>query len=323
MLALTRLLPLAAATVAAVFPVQSRAETITVTHWGSAFYGAPYAVAMEKGFFKKYGVDITGILTSQGGGTSVRNTMAGDLPFGEVALAAAVEAINNGVPLRIIGSGAQSIADILWTAKKGSPLHSIEDLVGKKVAFTAPGSVTNMLILMSLKKKGIDPKTIQLVPAGGIGANVSAVLNNAVNSGMCGEPVWSENEDKLQPVFWPKDILSPNMMQTVAVTTTEYEKEGAAKLRGILAGRRDGVRYIEDHPDEAADITAKAFNGDSALYRRVFARYVVIHYWSEGKFDYDGMNLMVEGLQIVGKQKGPVDWSKMVDSSFLPSDLQN
>ena len=323
MLALTRLLPLAAATVAAVFPVQSRAETITVTHWGSAFYGAPYAVAMEKGFFKKYGVDITGILTSQGGGTSVRNTMAGDLPFGEVALAAAVEAINNGVPLRIIGSGAQSIADILWTAKKGSPLHSIEDLVGKKVAFTAPGSVTNMLILMSLKKKGIDPKTVQLVPAGGIGANVSAVLNNAVDSGMCGEPVWSENEDKLQPVFWPKDILSPNMMQTVAVTTTEYEKEGAAKLRGILAGRRDGVRYIEDHPDEAADITAKAFNGDSALYRRVFARYVVIHYWSEGKFDYDGMNLMVEGLQIVGKQKGPVDWSKMVDSSFLPSDLQN
>jgi hypothetical protein len=35
------------------------------------------------------------------------------------------------------------------------------------------------------------------------------------------------------------------------------------------------------------------------------------------------MNLMVEGLQIVGKQKGPVDWSKMIDSSLLPSDLQN
>ena len=62
---------------------------------------------------------------------------------------------------------------------------------------------------------------------------------------------------------------------------------------------------------------------DPALYRRVFKRYVAIHYWSEGKFDYDSMNLMVEGLQIVGKQKGPVDWSKIVDSSFLPSGLQN
>jgi len=320
---LTRLLSFGAMTAVAAFATQSRAETITVTHWGSAFYGAPYAVAMEKGFFKNHGVDITGVLTSQGGGTSVRNTLAGDLPFGEVALPAAIEAINNGVPLRIIGAGSQSIADILWMAKKGSPLHSIEDLVGKKVAFTSPGSVTNMLILMSMKKKGMAPSAMKLVPAGGIGANVSAVLNNAVDSGMSGEPVWSENEDKLQPVFWPKDLLSPNMMQTVSVTTADYEKEGATKLRAIIAGRQDGVRYIEAHPDEAADITAKAFNGDPALYRRVFKRYVAIHYWSEGKFDYDSMNLMVEGLQIVGKQKGPVDWSKIVDSSFLPSGLQN
>ena len=54
---------------AAAVAVSARAETITVTHWGSAFYGAPYAVAMEKGFFKKRGLDITGILTSAGGGT--------------------------------------------------------------------------------------------------------------------------------------------------------------------------------------------------------------------------------------------------------------
>jgi len=94
-----------AAIAVAAIPMQSRAEMITVTHWGSAFYGAPYAVALEKGFFKKYDVDITGVLTSQGGGTSVRNTLAGDLPYGEVALAAAVEAINNGVPLRISGPG--------------------------------------------------------------------------------------------------------------------------------------------------------------------------------------------------------------------------
>ena len=175
---LMRMLPLAAAMTVAIFPLQLRAETITVTHWGSAFYGAPYAVAMEKGFFKKYGVDVTGVLTSQGGGTSVRNTLAGDLPYGEVALAAAVEAINNGVPLRIIGSGAQSIADILWMAKKGSPLHSIEDLVGKKVAFTVPGSVTNMLILMSLKKKGIVSSAVKLVPAGGIGAMFQRCLTS-------------------------------------------------------------------------------------------------------------------------------------------------
>src|ERR1041385_1714968 len=89
----------------AALALPARAETITVTHWGAAFYGAPYAVAMAKGFFKKRGVDITGILTSAGGGTSVRNTLAGDLPFGEVALPAALMAINSGQPLKIIGGG--------------------------------------------------------------------------------------------------------------------------------------------------------------------------------------------------------------------------
>jgi NitT/TauT family transport system substrate-binding protein len=301
----------------------AQAETITVTHWGAAFYGAPYAVAMEKGYFKKNGIDITGILTSNGGGTSVRNTLAGDMPFGEVALPAVIEAINNGQPLTIIGSGAQSIGDILWMAKKGSNFHSLKDLVGKKVGFTSPGSVTNMLILMAMKAQGIDRSSIKIVPAGGIGANVSAVVNGALDAGMSGEPVWAENEEKLQPVFWIKDILPPDMMQTVAVTTTDFAKENPGKLRAIIAGRREGVRFILEHTDEAADITAKAYNGDPALYRKVFKRFVAINYWSDGRMNYPAMNLMVEGLQIVGKQNGPVDWSKIVDTSLLPPDLRS
>src|SRR2546422_9869944 len=93
------------------------AETITVTHWGSAFYGAPYAVAMQKGFFKQHGVDITDVLTSTGGGTSVRNVLAGDLPFGEVALSAAIEAFQAGQPIRIVSAGVESMADIVWVGE--------------------------------------------------------------------------------------------------------------------------------------------------------------------------------------------------------------
>ena len=312
-----------AAVVALLFgATAARAESITVTHWGSAFYGAPYAVAMEKGFFKAHGVDITGILTSNGGGTSVRNTLAGDMPYGEVALPAAIEAINSGQPLVIIGGGTDSVGDILWVAKKGSAMSGIKDIVGKKIGFTAPGSVTNMLILMAMKAQGIDPATVKLIPAGGIGANISAVVNGAIDAGMSGEPVWSENQDKVQAVFWTKDVLPPNMMQTVAITTTDFAKTGATQLRAILAARREGVDYIIAHPDESAEITARAYNGNPELYKKVFRNLLSFNYWSDGRLDYDGMNRMVEGLQIVGKQKGPVDWAKIVDASFLPADLK-
>ncbi len=300
----------------------SSAETITVTHWGAQFYGAPYAIAMEKGFFKKRGVDITGILTSTGGGTSVRNTLAGDLPFGEVALSAAVEAIQAGQPIKIVSAGVESVADILWIAKPGSPLNSIKDIVGKKIAYTSPGSVTNMLILMAMKASGIRPDQVTIVPAGGVGANLTAALSGAVDAAMTAEPLWSEEKAKVKPVFWVKDILPPNMTQTVCIVTEEFAKAQPDKVRAIIAGRREGVQYIAQHVDEAAAIVAKVYNIDPALTREVFKHFLAIGYWSEGAFDYAAMNRMVEGLEIVGKLKGAMDWPKLVETAYLPQDLQ-
>ena len=83
----------------------ARAEDIVVTHYGSLLYGVPYAIAMEKGWFKEAGVDVTGILTSKGGGTSVRNMMAGDTLFAEVALPAALSAIKEGFNIKILSGG--------------------------------------------------------------------------------------------------------------------------------------------------------------------------------------------------------------------------
>jgi NitT/TauT family transport system substrate-binding protein len=301
---------------------RAKAETITIMHWGAAFFGAPYAVAMDKGFFKQRGVDISGVLTSSGGGTSVRNTLAGDLPYGEVALSAAIEAMEAGQPIKIVCAGAESVADILWVAKPDSPLSSIKDIVGKRVAYTSPGSVTNMLILMAMKAQGIDPAKVTLVSAGGIGANLAAVLSGAVDAAMTAEPVWSKEKSKLKPVFWMKDVLSPNMTQTVGIVTETFAKSDPDKIRAILAGRRDGVRFIVAHPDEAADTVARAYNIDASLTRDVFKHFLEVGYWSEGAFEYASMDRMVEGLQIVGKLKGPMDWRTAVDPVFLPSDLQ-
>jgi NitT/TauT family transport system substrate-binding protein len=310
-----------AALSATVLTIPASAETITVTHWGSAFYGAPYAVGMAKGFFKNHGVDVTGILTSAGGGTSVRNTLAGELPFGEVALPAAIRAIESGQPLKIIGGGVETIADILWIQHPDSQATSIKDLVGKKVSFTSPGSVTNMLILMCLKAAGIDSKDVKIMPAGDLGANLSAVLNKAVDAGMTGEPLWSENKHRVKPAFWTKDCFPPEMTQTVMITTEEYAKTGGDKLRAIIAARREGVDFIMKNPDEAADIVAKAYNGDPKLYREVFKNFVSINYFGDGRLNFKGMNRMAEGMQLVGTLKAAPDWKKMVDPSFLPKDI--
>ena len=259
---------------------------------------------MEKGFFRQHGVDVTGILTAAGGGTAVRNTLAGGIPFGEVSLAAAVQAITAGQKLVIVGAGAQSVA-------------------GKRIAYTAPGSVSNMIILMALKANGMTAQQVQLVPAGDLGANLSAVASGAVDAAFSDEMTLSQNTTLVRPVFRVRDVMSPRMMQTVLITTAEYARAHPDTISGLIAARREGLAYIAEHPDEAADITARAYNNpNTALFRTQIRTLLHENYWSDGRFDYEGMNHMVEGLQITGQLKGAVDWSKLVDTAYLPADLR-
>jgi NitT/TauT family transport system substrate-binding protein len=312
-----------AATMVAWKAPAAKAETITVTHWGGQFYGVPYAVAMDKGMFKKNGVDVTGILTAAGGGTAVRNTLAGGIPFGEVSLAAAVQAINAGQKLIIIGAGSQTVSDQMWIVKKDSTLTSIKDLVGKKIAYTAPGSVSNMVALMALKANGITQQQVKLVPAGDLGANLAAVSSGAVDAGFSDELVYAQNKELVKPLFMVRDAMDPRMMQTVMITTAEYAQGHPDIIKGLIVARREGLAYALAHPDEAADITAKAYNNPNVdLFRTHLHNLIKENYWSDGRLDYTAMNHMVEGLQITGQIKGDVDWGKYVDTSYLPSDLR-
>src|SRR5690242_18851627 len=90
------------------------AVELNVTHFGTGMYGVPYAIAKEKGYFKEVGLDVTGFLTSAGGGTTVRNVLASDLPFGEVALPAVIAAAQQGLELTIVSMGVASVADQVW-----------------------------------------------------------------------------------------------------------------------------------------------------------------------------------------------------------------
>jgi len=300
----------------------ARAEQITVTHWGAAFYGAPYAVAMAKGWFKEEGVDVTGILTSTGGGTSVRNTLASGLPYGEVALPAAMEAVKAGEQLVFVNAGVMSVADIGWVAKQGSPLSGVASLKGKKVGYTRPGSVTDMIVRMVLAKSGMTSKDVELVAAGGLGANLTAVLQGALDAALIAEPLWSQNKEKLHSVFWVKDVIEPNITQTVGIVTPEFAKESPDKIRAIIKARMRGVHYLMKNIDEAADITAKAYNMDAATFRSAFKNFAEFGYWGDGRFDYQGMERMADGMRLVGKLEGAFDWKSVVDEGFLPAELK-
>ena len=294
-------------------PLAAQAERITVTHWGVLMYGAPYAVAIEKGFYKEAGVDVDGVLTSKGGGTTMRNVMAAEMPYGEVALAAVIAAMNQGIELKIVHTGVRTAGEILWATTPNSGISSVKDLAGKKVAFTSPKSVTDMLLTMVLDKYKIKAET---VAAGGIGSGLTMLDQGGIVAAPVMDPIWSKVQSKYKQVFAVADELPP-MVQTVGVTTAEFAKSNPDKIRALTAARRKGVEFIYSNPEEAAKIVAKHYEMDEALALQAIKNLSALKYWSDGSFEYEGMDNMVKGLQIIGEVSGPVKWSEVVDESFV------
>src|SRR5882757_7135309 len=144
----------------AFLPLPAAAEEISVTQWGQSLYGAPFAVGVDKGQFKQAGIDITGIIGSGGGGTTVRNILASPTPYGEVALSAALAAANQGIDLVIVNVGTRTVAESTLVTMPTSDVKTLDDLIGKKVAITSPKSSSEMIFLMELKERNIEASKI-------------------------------------------------------------------------------------------------------------------------------------------------------------------
>ena len=86
-------------------PCLAKADDLIVTQYKADPSGAPFAVSIEKGFFKKAGVEIE-VISGEGGGTSVRNVIASALGYGETSPAGVIAAILEGQDIKIVNLGS-------------------------------------------------------------------------------------------------------------------------------------------------------------------------------------------------------------------------
>ncbi|HTZ77705.1 MAG TPA: ABC transporter substrate-binding protein [Stellaceae bacterium] len=304
-----------------------RAEEIEVGNYGVSANGMPYAVAMEKGFFKEEGADITGILSSQGGGTSMRNMMTGSLAYGEINPTAVVIAIRQGADLRIISDNVLTVSEFIWASKMGSPVKTLQDLRGKKIGYTNPKSTSQALAILVAQAGGLKPDEAEYVKTGGFGEGVVALDLGSVDVVPIPEPLWSKYQGKYHPIAKASEIL-PALDNVVGVTTGKAAETRGDFLRAILRARRKAVEFMYAHPDDAGVIIAKAYNLEPEVAKAAVRDLTSarskdgLPYWGAGEFHVEGMNRMIDAQKLVGAISGDVDWSKVIDARFLPDDLK-
>jgi NitT/TauT family transport system substrate-binding protein len=296
------------------------AAKITVSQYGRLVATLPWAVAMEKGMFREAGLDIDGITAGAGGGTSLRNMLAGELPYAEIATSAAIAGSLAGVELKALASSSNHIGELTWAAKPDAGINSIHDLVGKKVAYTSPKSITEMVIRTALAREGLAGK-VEILPLGGLGPALTALAQGAVAAAPWNDPALTITPDKYKVLFYGHQYY-PQFTWQVAVTTKEFAAKNPETLRKILHVHRRAVEFVYGQREETARIYAKVWDVSLAEANAILPKYYEWRHWSRGEFSTEGLAAVVDGLLSVGELKQPFDWSTLIDQNLLDEDLR-
>ena len=304
----------------------ARAEDIVVSNYGVSANGMPFAVAEAKGFFKEEGANVTGILSSAGGGTTLRNMLAGNAPYAEVNPNAVIQAIQQGADIKIISDNVLTVAEFVWAVKPDSPIKSIKDLKGKKFGYTNPRSTSQALATMVLETAGLKTEDVELVKTGGFGEGVAALDIGVVDIAPVPEPLWSEFHTKYRAIAAASDLLPP-LANVVGVAAGSPTPAKADFIKAVIRARRHAVTYMEQHPDEAGDIVAKVYNLEppvarAAIHNLIASRTAGVEYWGSGQIHLDGLKRAIDVQKMVGAITGDVDAEKLIDTQFLPDDIK-
>ena len=316
-----------AACLAGILSAAAGAEEIVVSNYAVSANGMPFGVAMAKGYFKDEGLNITGLISSAGGGTTLRNMLAGGgVPYGEVNPGVVVSAVLAGADLKIVSDNVLTVAEFVWAVKPDSPVKTLKDLKGHKIGYTNPRSTSQALANMLVQSAGLKPDEVELVKTGGFGEGIAALDSGQVDIAPITEPLWSKVKNKYRAVVVASDTLPP-LDNVIGVTTVEMAEKKGDFIKAVIRARRKAVIFMREHPDEAAEIVAKQYNIDldvakSAVRNLTTSKTKGVPYWGEGEIHLEGLKRMIEAQRSVGAISGDVDYSKIIDTRFLPDDLK-
>jgi NitT/TauT family transport system substrate-binding protein len=146
-----------------------------------------------------------------------------------------IGAYSKGAPVRIISAEGTGAGDAFWYAPTQSGIKSLKDTNGKTVAFSSPGSSTNLILLQLVKQAGATPK---LVPTGGAPATYTQVMTGQIDVG------WSV------PPFALKDLLEGKIAiiargNDVEAIKAQTVRVNVANANALKQKREAFVNYVK------------------------------------------------------------------------------
>ena len=240
-------------------PVAAQGKLVVASPHAVLFdTGLIFAVAKEKGFFKEAGLDVDTVIVA-GGGENVQALVSGSV---QIALAtgtfAVMSAFQKGAPVKIIAAEMTGVSDLYWYSQANSPYKKLEDLAGKRVAFSNPGSSSHMAVLAmvdQVKAKGLPAP--QPVSLGRMPDVFTAIKTGQAEAGFAAVPLFLDRIDtgEIQIAFKGEEI---EKLKDVTVRVTFAQRDWADKnsetLRTFLRAYKKTQDFMLANRQETARI---------------------------------------------------------------------
>jgi NitT/TauT family transport system substrate-binding protein len=143
-------------------------------------------LGQRAGIFKKHGLNLD-ILYTTAGPESIQALIGGSLDIAAASgISAAVGTFAKGAPIRILSGEMTGAPDLYWYVPADSPIHSIQDMNGKTIAFSAVGSSSNAALLALIAQYHLTAAKPQ--PTGNIAATITQTMTGQVDVGFGAAP---------------------------------------------------------------------------------------------------------------------------------------
>ena len=218
---------------------------------------APYWIAKEAGFYKKYGLDVE-LIFINGSTRGIQSLIAGDLDFTGAVGTSAINGRLAGGDIFIIDSLVNTLPYYII----GKPsIKSPEDLKGRILATHIPGTSADFAVRLALRKYGIDYKDIQAVMVGGATARVAAVINGQSDFTMVTEPGKLQGEKAGMKLIIDMAKLKVPFQFSCTVASGKTIRERPETVEKMVKAMANAVHFFKTNKKEAIRIMAKYTRG--------------------------------------------------------------
>jgi len=289
-------------------------------------------VARDKGWFAKEGLTLSAYESYVTGMALAAALARGDIQVAYICLVPAINAYANAnVPIKIVAGTHRYGYGLVVNPEKIKTINDLEN-PGIRVGCVREGGAVDVMLHKTIDKYGLDQaKILVKVQRMNPSKQVLSIKTGQLDAAFLPEQWATMTEEFGFKIFLTSKDIWPQMQGSVLVVKEELLKNDPEIVRRLVKVTQKATDWINQHPDEAANITARQLSvtGEKILPAKVAKVAATIEITPEvllrsmGRLEYitsinpGKVKEMIDYIQHLGYIKKVFKAEQILDLRFL------